>query len=689
MANYEEFNLIEGLQFIPIQINKVPIVQKWQEGNMKYDLSNCPGIGLVCGSPSGGVEGMDFDLKYDLSGTLMDDYIQAVNEVDPNIIPKLFVQRTQSGGYHLVYKVEGGVVGNHKIARRNRTAEEIDSDYLKDLKKELHKKGNPTDVNSFEHQSALKIAEKSRTADRPTVLIETRGQGGQIACWPTPGYTVIQGRYENIPTISSDEREILHSIAFSFNQYYPTVIPYKNEVKVKKQVKGLTPSEDFNERGDVVGLLEQHGWTTVKRQGSKILMRRPGDTSAKTSGNYDEELKWFSVFSTSTCFESEKPYKPYAVFAMLECSGDFSQVTKKLAELGYGDPLEKTREARNEVPSIIDMSNDEDYSFLSSDDEDEDYLERWRTGTFEMGLSTGIPDLDNQFRFKKGNLVITNGIDNVGKSLMLWYLIFLSSYIHGSKALFFSSENRIGHMKKKIMEFYWCKRLMDMSDEEYAEAKVFLKDHFKFIKNGAKLFNYMDIINMAKKTNKIFKIDSLLIDPYNSLKVENKGKSYEYHYESLSDLKLFGDNEKISIYLNAHAGTTAARSKDKDKYTLAPGKEDTEMGVMGGNKADEFLTVHRLTDHETDYIYTELHVRKVKETETGGRPTHKFKPLYFRPVEGLVGFIQIKEKSISASGINPVLTIRENKKNIGVFEQYSLKDLPPVIQSAESQEDPF
>lgn len=689
MNNYQKFNLIDGLQFIPIQLDKKPIPQGWQSNKTKYDLSNCPGIGLVCGSLSGGIEAIDFDLKYDLSGTLMNDYISAVNEVNPNLIPKLFVQRTQSGGYHLVYRTEGDIAGNHKIAQRNRTPYEIQCDYQKDLSKELQKKGNPTDVNSQDYQTCLKVAENGLKSDRPTVLIETRGQGGQIACWPTPGYEVIQGSYETIPTISLEEREILHSIAFSFNQYYPPVVTYKNEVKPKKQIKGLTPSEDYNERGDVVGLLQQHGWTTVKRQGSKILMRRPGDTTAKTSGNYDEELKWFSVFSTSTCFESQKPYKPYAVFAMLECNGDFSLVTKKLADLGYGDPLEKTRENRNEVPSIVDMSDDEDFSFLSSDDEDNEYLERWRKGKFEMGLSTGIPDLDMHFRFKKGNLVITNGIDNVGKSLVLWYLIFLSAFIHGFKSIVFSSENRIGHMKKKFIEFYWCKKINEMTDEEYFEAKNFVDNHFKFIKNGEKLYNYMDIINMVTKTLKIFKADNLLLDPYNSLKVENKRNSYEYHYETISHLKLFGENEKISIYLNAHVVASATRTKDKDKFTLAPGKEDTEMGPMGGNKADEFLTIHRLTDHESDYIYTELHVRKVKETETGGRPTPKFKPLYFKPTEGLTGFTQIREKSISATGINPVLTIREHRKNIGVFEQYAIKDLPPVIQGSDNQTDPF
>ena len=100
--------------------------------------------------------------------------------------------------------------------------------------------------------------------------------------------------------------------AFSFNEVLKEVV--NREVKQKKQTKGLTPSEDFDERGDVVALLEKHDWTVIGRKGSKILMRRPGDTKADHSGNYDEDRKWFSVFSTSTEFEAPKSLQTLCCF---------------------------------------------------------------------------------------------------------------------------------------------------------------------------------------------------------------------------------------------------------------------------------------------------------------------------------------------------------------------------------------
>lgn len=410
-------------------------------------------------------------------------------------------------------------------------------------------------------------------------------------------------------------------------------------------------------------------------------MRRPGDTSAKSSGNFDEEKNWFSVFSTSTEFEAQKPYKPYAVFCMLECGGDYSLVTKKLADLGYGTPLERIKEAQNDIPSIIDMTDDGDLSFLAEDSDYDEYIQKWRDGTFEMGLSTGSPELDKHFLFKKGNLVIVNGIDNVGKSIMIWYLMFLAALLHGWKSIIFSSENKVGAVKKKIMEFYWCKSIDRMTEEEYKEANAFFKDHFKCIKNGEKLYNYRDFLNMITKILKVFPADAVLGDPYNSFKVESK-QTYEYHYEAASEMKLFNERNNISMFLNTHVGTQGARKKDNDGYTVAPGKEDTEMGVMFANKADDFLTFHRLTDHDTEFMYTELHVRKIKETETGGRPTPKYRPIYFRSLEGLVGFIQVNSKSISEIGMNPVTTWRNNKNNMEKFDVFKSRgitiDLPEV-----------
>ena len=56
---------------------------------------------------------------------------------------------------------------------------------------------------------------------------------------------------------------------------------------------------------------------------------------------------------------------------------------------------------------------------------------------------------------------------------------------------------------------------------------------------------------------------------------------------------------------------------------------DAEGGGKWINRCDDFITVHRYTQSETEWMYTEVHVKKVKETETGGRPTFLNNPVKF------------------------------------------------------------
>ena len=72
-----------------------------------------------------------------------------------------------------------------------------------------------------------------------------------------------------------------------------------------------------------------------------------------------------------------------------------------------------------------------------------------------------------------------------------------------------------------------------------------------------------------------------------------------------------------------HAFTEAQRRKGPDGLPIAPYAEDTEGGGKFVNRSDCFLTLHRKvqsSDHNIRKM-SELHVRKVREVETGGQPT--------------------------------------------------------------------
>lgn len=625
-----------SIQFMPVLENKRPIHKQWEQTKKEYDFTNAKAYGLVCGEISGGVEAIDIDLKYDLTGTLFKEYKLAIHKIDPTLLSKLVVQKTVSGGFHFIYYCDY-IEGNKKLAERETTHEERHNTYVKTLEYGLSE--GKTELE------AKAIADKASKNDKVRVLLETRGEKGFIACYPTKGYDLVHGDFFNIQRITVEQRNILINVAYSFNEVLKEA-PIHKEIQ-KKDYKGLSPCDDYNQRADVVGLLESHGWNVVGKKGSKVLLKRPGDTKAEHSGNYDTEKNWFSVFSTSTDFQAQTPYLPYAVFCVLSNKSDYTSLPNVLYDLGYGERKESIREAVMEVPSSVDMSNDI-IDFIATDEDDEEYLEQWRNGTFLKGQVTGFEDLDKHFLFKEGNLVIINGIDNVGKSTVIWYLSMLSSLFHGWHWIIYSSENKTGAVRRKLIEFYWCKPIAKMTQEEYVKARQYVKDHFTIIKNKESLYNYKDIMNMIVKLCRKKKYKGVMIDPYNSLKIDvpikSKQSTYEYHYEAASVLQIFGKNNNLSIYLNCHVGTTGARKKDHKGHTLPPQKEDTEMGVMFANKADDFLTIHRYTQKADEFLFTEIHVRKVKEVETGGCVTMLDKPFKMMMVSGFTGFLSKDKK---------------------------------------------
>jgi len=634
--NFQDLNELEGLQFMPVTLKKQPIVKGWQSMFKKHSLIDCEAVGLVCGKLSGNVEVIDIDLKYSLDGKLYDNYKRIINDVNPDLLAKLVVQKTMNGGYHFIYRCQK-IEGNLKLASRNTTKDEKNKTYLEELSKGASKED----------------ATKRAGNDKVRVLLETRGEGGMIVCYPSNGYELVFGDWCSISEITVDERETLINIARQFNEVIEDFRP-QQRADNRKGVKGLSPFEDYNDRGDVVSLLEKNGWKAVKNKGNRVLLLRPGQTSATHSGNYDYERKWFSVFTTSTEFDPMKAYQPYAVYAILECNKDFSVASKKLYDEGYGERHEVERELNQKIPSRVNLTND-DFSFVATEADFGEYLKLARDGKLPMGLSTGSPEIDKYFLFKIGDMIMVNGEDNVGKTAVIVFFALLSALIHKWNWVLYASENSEGSIMRRLIEFYWGKRINEQNDVEYKVAYEFITKHFTLIKTDEQLYNYRDIINMTKKLGTRKTYNAVLIDPYNSLKIDMTNKqlsTHDYHYEAISEIKMFGKKNKIGFWINNHVITGALRNKDENGYTKPPSKADTEGGGKFSNKADGFLTIHRHLQHPKEWMVTEIHNRKVKETETGGRVTPQQDPIKMTLNRNMCGFTVMNEMGYSGDPIS-------------------------------------
>ena len=270
------------------------------------------------------------------------------------------------------------------------------------------------------------------------------------------------------------------------------------------------------------------------------------------------------------------------------------------------------------------LLNDGDMSFISSDDEDFRWIDDYSQGKVEVGLDTGDTKLDEYFRYKK-EFVIINGHSNVGKTTTMLYMIANSAVRHGWKWVLYSSENRTASVKMSLMQFAMDKKASDMTYLERRQAYKWVNEHFVVINNN-QVYGYSDIILFVEKVMRQTPIDAIFVDPYNSLKLDmgQKGvSSHEYHYEAASEFLTFSKANDMAVWLNMHAVTEAQRRKGDAGLPVAPYAEDTEGGGKFVNRADCFLTIHRKVQSMEPDIrrMSEIHVRKVRDVETGGRPT--------------------------------------------------------------------
>jgi hypothetical protein len=258
---------------------------------------------ILTGKISGNLEMIDFDL----GGELFAQWKERVDAEMPGLLERLVIERSQSGGRHVVYRCEAAVGGNLKLAQRIFPAADENEISIADKQYRPRKVGDRYEVT--------------------VTLIETRGEGGLFLCHPTTGYDLEQGRFDSVPVLTETERYSLLEAAWSLNEANLTA-----ETGVTGGSEGR-PGDDFNEHGDIRALLARHGWACV-RGGDNEHWRRPGKESGWSATLRD---RVFYVFSSNAApFEQNRAYSPFAVYALLEHFGDYARAASALRGEGYG-----------------------------------------------------------------------------------------------------------------------------------------------------------------------------------------------------------------------------------------------------------------------------------------------------------------------------------------------------------------
>lgn len=274
------------------------------EHQLRQWFTDSQPICLLTGAVSGNLELLDFDCE----GERFAPWVDLVNAEAPGLVKRLVIERSQSGGRHVVYRCEATIPGNLKLAQRIVPA--------------------PNDQELVICGKRYRPRRVGDGCEVTCTLIETRGEGGLFLCAPTAGYVLEHGDFQNLPVLTEAERKILIEAAYALNEAIP---PTENAVR-PTEMSGR-PGDEFSERGDLRVLLERHGWTCVRRAENECW-RRPGKDrgwSATLRGRV------FYVFSSNAApFEPNRAYSPFAVYSLLEHQGDFAQAASALRVDGFG-----------------------------------------------------------------------------------------------------------------------------------------------------------------------------------------------------------------------------------------------------------------------------------------------------------------------------------------------------------------
>lgn len=246
-------------------------------------------------------------------------------------------------------------------------------------------------------------------------------------------------------------------------------------------------------------------------------------------------------------------------------------------------------------------------------------LDNFRNGV-QLAPTTRFGELDDYFRWKKGEINLCTGYGNHGKSFFMLQLMLTKSIYDGWKWAVFSPENYPAlDFYDDLIEMYVGKWLNNMTEQEYSDACYFIDKHIFYVYPESE----HDINSINEKFRHLILkkgVDGVLIDPWNQLDHLQKPFQREDQYlsEQFKDIKRFALLNNISYNIIAHPKNP---SYNQDKSLPVVDMYDIAGGAMWGNKCDNILSYYRPRYHEDkNSPEVKVYVQKLKRKRTGGKP---------------------------------------------------------------------
>lgn len=331
MIETAERYIASGLSVLPTnRSSKTPMLENWrrlQSNRLTRDecerafYPDC-NIAVVCGAISGNLEVIDFDNKSKLMLPMFDEFKCCIDTL------RLPYEKTKSGGYHVFYRCDVPVSGNMKLAQ----------------------------IHDME-------------TNRPSTIIETRGEGGYVVVAPSTGYQLVEGDITDIPVVSEEQRRWILTTCKGCNQVEPEEYLNPSYGNTYSCGDDDRVGDRYNASSEAMlecrTLLEEAGWK-FSQDGRKVT--RPGKTDGGFSATFGVMtsrlgVPLFHVFtSNGSPFEQDKSYSPFAVYSMLKWDGNFRDAAAELGRRMGDTPKKEPKRTDADPPKFVktDIANERD-----------------------------------------------------------------------------------------------------------------------------------------------------------------------------------------------------------------------------------------------------------------------------------------------------------------------------------------
>lgn len=283
---------------------------------------------------SGHIHCLDFDIKNTNNKNLYHQWFNIIANQQPDIIQKLYIERTRNAGYHVWFK------------------------YEQDLRKQA-------------------LAD----SDKGTEVIALYAGGPLVYTYPTPGYEIISGSMQDLEEITPEEFTYLVETSQYFNEYTPGYDPSLKAVSYPAGMEELCASFDKSLSDDGwIKLLEETGLIPLpnykyKQADKFVAFRRKGSTSDAISAKVYFHSKRVLIFSASLHdypnWHNKHEYPvwslPPSFLVFYQCNRDWKVATEKIRTISDSEGISIEQPYVTDFPlhifpgsirqSIIDVCN--------------------------------------------------------------------------------------------------------------------------------------------------------------------------------------------------------------------------------------------------------------------------------------------------------------------------------------------